>query len=306
MKASPWCRSSRGLLVFFKLTVLIGVAGVFSVLQAATSAPVLISTATSTRAVAFESVTMKPEPFAPTADISFGTDNRTRVAIFAMNMNLFPGETANGNASSFTADAEDIAGTHYPLFVEYANQVPGFPGIYMIVLRINEGLATYQGDVLVKLNLHTTSSNRVRIGIGVVGGGPADDSGAVPTPAPAVAPAPNPALTMAEYQALFNNPSLAAGPDGIRFLEQSTWGPTDADLTNLRSIGILAYLNAQFNTPPLFSSVQSNYPATPLYPQSYPGAPTPACDALPVAKAVHDERFNAAGSVETASGVCFA
>ena len=86
------------------------------------------------------------------------------------------------------------------------------------------------------------------------------------------------ALIVAEYQALFNNPALAAGPDGIRFLEQATWGPTDADLTHVRSIGMLPYLNEQFNTPPLFPAVQSNYPATPLYPQFYPAAPAPPCD----------------------------
>jgi hypothetical protein len=85
---------------------------------------------------------------------------------------------------------------------------------------------------------------------------------------------------MAAYQALYSNPALAAGPDGIRFLEQATWGPTDADLTHLRSVGMLPYLNEQFSTPPIFPAVQSNYPATPLYPQFYPGAPTPACDAI--------------------------
>jgi hypothetical protein len=85
---------------------------------------------------------------------------------------------------------------------------------------------------------------------------------------------------MAEYQALYNSPALAAGPDALRFLEQSTWGPTDTDLTHLRSVGMMAYLNEQFSMPPLFPAVQSNYPATPLYPQFYPGAPTPACDAI--------------------------
>jgi uncharacterized protein (DUF1800 family) len=127
----------------------------------------------------------------------------------------------------------------------------------------------------VSLSLHTVSSNRVRVAIGVAGGGPADDTGAVPTPAPAIPPTPNPPLTMSEYQALFNNPTLAAGPDGIRFLEQTTWGPTDTDLAHLRSIGMLPYLNEQFNTPPVFPSVQSDYPATPLYPINQPSP----CDA---------------------------
>jgi uncharacterized protein (DUF1800 family) len=145
----------------------------------------------------------------------------------------------------------------------------------MIILRLNDNMTSNLGDVLVSLSLHTVSSNRVRVAIGVAGGGPADDPGAVPTPAPAIPPTPNPPVTMSEYQALFNNPSLAAGPDGIRFLEQTTWGPTDTDLAHLRSIGMLPYLNEQFNTPPLFPSVQSDYPSTPLYPINQPSP----CDA---------------------------
>ncbi|MGH9933167.1 MAG: DUF1800 domain-containing protein, partial [Pyrinomonadaceae bacterium] len=234
----------------------------------------------STRAIAVESVTLKGEPFALTSTVKFSNDTRTRIAIFAMNMNLLPGETANGNPTSFTAEAQDAAGIRYPLNVEYVNAVPGFAGIYMIILRLNDNMAGNLGDVLVSLSLHTVTSNRVRVAIGVAGGGPPDDQGAAPTPAPAVPPAPNAPVTMAEYQALFNNPALAAGPDGIRFLEQSTWGPTDADLARVRSIGILPYLTEQFNTPPQFvdapSNLFSNYPATPLYPINQPSP----CDAI--------------------------
>jgi uncharacterized protein (DUF1800 family) len=227
-------------------------------------------------------VTLKEGPFALTSTVKFSNDNRTRIAIFAMNLNLLAGETANGNPTSFTADAEDAAHNHYPLNVEYVDQVPGFGGIYMIVLRLNDNMTSSLGDVLVSLSLHTVASNRVRVAIGVAGGGPADDPGAGPTPAPATPPAPNAPVTLAEYQALFNAPSLAAGPDGIRFLEQTTWGPTDGDLAHLRSVGMQAYLNEQFSTPPVFTGVQSDYPATPLYPQFYPAtSPTvPACDAI--------------------------
>ena len=44
------------------------------------------------------------------------------------------------------------------------------------------------GDVLIRLNLHGMSSNRVRIGIGHIGGGPPDDNPGVGTPAPPVIP----------------------------------------------------------------------------------------------------------------------
>jgi len=268
-------RSLEELLRLISFALLTAVCGAVGTTQAATNAPVLISDSASTRAIALESATLKGEPFAITSSVKFSNDNRTRVAIFAMNLNLLAGKTANGNPTSFTADAEDAAHNHYPLNVEYVDQVPGFAGIYMIILRLNDNMTSNLGDVLVSLSLHTVSSNRVRVAIGVAGGGPADDSGAVPTPAPAIPPTPNPPVTMSEYQALFNNPALAAGADGIRFLEQTTWGSTDADLAHLRSIGMLPYLNEQFNTPPVFPSVQSDYPSTPLYPINQPSP----CDA---------------------------
>jgi uncharacterized protein (DUF1800 family) len=212
---------------------------------------VLISDSISTRAIALESATMKGEPFPLTASVPYSTDMRTRVELFVMNLNMLAGE----GASALSADAEDAAHNHYPLAVEYVGQVPDFEGIYMIVVRLNDNLGD-TGDVLVRLNLHGVSSNRVRVGIGHIGGGPADDTGSVPTPAPATPPAPKPAATPNPY----TDPALAAGGDGVRFLEQATFGTNSADLLHLRSIGIRAYLDEQFNTP------ASGYPAMTLFP----------------------------------------
>src|ERR1041384_4176613 len=70
---------------------------------------------------------------------------------------------------------------------------------------------------------------------------------------------------------------MASGPDAIRFLEQSSWGPSDSDVAHLRQSGIQAYLNEQFNTPPMFSDVQSNYPRKTLYPINAPTGMCPDC-----------------------------
>lgn len=217
----------------------------------AADSPVLLSESTSTRAIALESVTMKSEPFPLNASVAYAADQRTRIELFVMNLNLLVGEGAN----ALTADAEDRDHKHYPLAVEYVGQVPDFEGIYMVVLRLNDSMGEV-GDVLVRLNLHGVASNRVRIGIGHVGGGPADDTGALPTPAPETPPAPKPAATPNPY----TDPALAAGGDGVRFLEQATFGPTQSDLAHLRSVGFRAYLDEQFNTP------ASGYPTLTLYP----------------------------------------
>src|SRR6266436_6712082 len=103
MKSSTSCRSAKGLIGLIELVVLVSVGGLVSAARAATNPPVLISTSASTRAVAFESGTMKPEPFVLTPTVDFGTDNRTRVVIFAMNLDLLAGEPV----SALTSDAED-------------------------------------------------------------------------------------------------------------------------------------------------------------------------------------------------------
>jgi uncharacterized protein GlcG (DUF336 family) len=50
------------------------------------------------------------------------------------------------------------------------------------------------GDVLIGINYHGSQSNRVRVGIGHIGGGPPDDAGAIPTPG-TITPPPQPATT---------------------------------------------------------------------------------------------------------------
>ncbi|MGA9997021.1 MAG: DUF1800 domain-containing protein, partial [Pyrinomonadaceae bacterium] len=56
----------------------------------------------------------------------------------------------------------------------------------------------------------------------------------------------------------YSDPALAAGSDGVRFLEQATFGPNSTDLAHVRAVGFRAYLNEQFNTP------SSSYPNLPL------------------------------------------
>lgn len=138
---------------------------------------VIISEATSTRAIAFETVTFRKEPFLRSTP--FASDGRTRIMIFALNLALAPNE----DASAITADAETASHTHYSLRVEYAAPLSSLPWLSSIILRLSDDLVD-TGDVLIGLTLHGVKSNRVRIGIGGLGGGPPDDDGAGPTLAP--------------------------------------------------------------------------------------------------------------------------
>ena len=138
------------------------------------TSPVLISHPDSTRAIAFDTVTHRREPFTTTALIKFGSDSSTRIMLFALNV---PTQTA----ADLTADAEDSAHTLYQLPVEYVGAVPDNPWASSVIIRVPQNLPAV-GDVLVRIKYRGIASNRVRVGIGEIGGGPPDDANAIPTP----------------------------------------------------------------------------------------------------------------------------
>src|SRR5689334_924372 len=238
------CCAARTFNLFFVLLIFSGLV------QAATNKkPVLLSQAASTRAIALEAVTFRAEPFQPTASPAFSSDTRTRICIFAMDLELLPGEGAN----AFTSDVQDASGKLYPLRVEFIGQVPGFPGITMMVVRLADDLGD-AGDVLLRVNLHGMSSNRVRVAIGHSGGGPADDAGAVATPAPDTPPPADAPLVPDPYT------GPASDADTVRFLEQASWGPTPAEIARVKAMGFKAYLDEQFGLAPTNVAKGSNYP----------------------------------------------
>ncbi|HEY0407383.1 MAG TPA: DUF1800 domain-containing protein [Pyrinomonadaceae bacterium] len=233
-------------------------SGAFTPAGAATGGMTLLTEPTSTRAIALESTTLLGEPFRLTTPVPFSADNRTRLIFFAMNLDLLAGESAK----ALTADAEDASKNSYVLAVEDVRPVPGFEWMSAITVRLADNLVD-PGDVLVRINLHGVASNRVRVAIGHKGGGPADDPGSVPTPAPTVAPAPTPTPTPNPFN------GAATTPDTVRFLEQSSFGPTAAEVTRVQGMGFRAYLNEQF------SAAASSYPTLTLMPtDNSQGCPT--------------------------------
>jgi uncharacterized protein GlcG (DUF336 family) len=173
--------------------LLVAALGLFSfallwnedVSKAQATRPVLISEANSTRAVALESVTRLHEPFKLDAPHSFSADRRTRIQLFVLNLER------GATVSDLTVDAEDGAHRVYPLTLENVAVVPNQEWMHSLTVRLNDEMGDV-GDVLVRVRYKNVASNRVRLGIGHVGGGLADDPGAVPTAAPpATAPTPN-------------------------------------------------------------------------------------------------------------------
>ena len=215
---------------------------------AAAAAPVIITEHNSTRAVAVDALTRLRDPFPVTSPGFVGSDQRTRVLFFVMNLELLAGEGAN----ALTADAQDGAGKVYELTVEDVRPVPGFGGLQQVTVLLRDDMANV-GDVLVRISLHGVASNRARVSIGQATATPADDPGAVPAPAPSIPPAPTPTPTPKTF-----GPGTFGAADATRFLEQATWGPTSAEVARVQSVGIRAYLNEQLG------AAASGYPVYPM------------------------------------------
>jgi hypothetical protein len=130
--------------------------------QAQGEAPLLIALEGTDSAVAIEPVTRARDPFPVTQALPFSADSRTRVMLFARNVELLPGE----NASALTAAAEDAAHNVYPLTVERVDRVPGFDWMSSVVVRLSDQMTNSTGEVLVGVTLRGLASNRVRFRIG--------------------------------------------------------------------------------------------------------------------------------------------
>jgi len=126
---------------------------------APTQNPTLLTEENSERAIALQSVTFARDPFSLTQNPVFGSDPRTRISVFAMNIDLQPGETF----AAVTASSEDSQHTIRPLTVEFVGKVPNFGWLTQVNLVLPGQLA--EGDVLISLTYHGVESNKAVIKI---------------------------------------------------------------------------------------------------------------------------------------------
>jgi hypothetical protein len=132
----------------------------FTITPNSTAAPTLLTEANTNRAVALDSVTFMRDPFPLTTVDNFSLDQRTRVTLFALGLELLPGE----DISVVTAQVEDAGHKTYPLKVEYVGKVPGFDWLTQVVIRLPDDFLN-AGDFLVSVNLRGAVSNKAVIGI---------------------------------------------------------------------------------------------------------------------------------------------
>jgi uncharacterized protein (TIGR03437 family) len=105
----------------------------------------------SQRAIAVDSVTFFRDPFGVVNTLNFSSDRRTRIVLFAVDLNLVAGEV-------ITVQAEDAQHVIHQLPVEFVGAVPDFGGLSQVVVKLPDDLAP--GDFMVSFTLRGVSSNK--------------------------------------------------------------------------------------------------------------------------------------------------
>ena len=121
-----------------------------------TPGPTLLTDENSSRAAAFDSVTLVRDPLPVVTRSNLGFDWRTRVSLFATNLDLLPGE----DASAVTASARDSRSKIRSLEVEFVGKIPTLSEVTQVIVRLPDELAQV-GDVWISVSLRGKTSNEV-------------------------------------------------------------------------------------------------------------------------------------------------
>jgi len=201
----------------------------------------------------------------------------SRVTLFATNLDFAEGEGVN----ALRVAVQDAQGRLFRFPVVNLQLFRGTGGptaIYALTIEVSDSFhfwdfGSVEGDTLVGLTWRGLLSNRTRLGINHTGGGIKDDEGAVPTPMENV--------VKIRTQKASNR---AAKQDAVgykwagdrrRFLEQATFGPTQALDDRIRRVGLKTWLAEQLDPTLPYPSTNNPYPNDPLKPDA--GRDT-ACD----------------------------
>jgi hypothetical protein len=121
--------------------------------------PQLFASEQDNRGAVLDSVKVR-DPFPFTSNTNFSSDQRTRIILFASNIDLQPGE----DAASVTVRMENSQHAIFSVPAEYLGKIPNFSYLTQINVRLPDELAN-GGDVSMSLVYHGLESNKVSITI---------------------------------------------------------------------------------------------------------------------------------------------
>ena len=119
--------------------------------------PTLLTDGDQDRALALDTVTLQKEPFSLFTDYNFSADRRTRISLFATNIN-------SGTDSEISVRGEDAQRRTYSLPIENVREVSRFPWITQIVVSLPDALS-HAGQVQVSVTSRGVESNRASLEI---------------------------------------------------------------------------------------------------------------------------------------------
>lgn len=122
--------------------------------------PVLLVVPNTNRAVALHSVRFNREPFTVRTPVNLSSDQRTRIILFALNLELQPGETQ----SAITVRATDARAQTYDLPVEQVVKFTNLGWLWSLTVRLPDD-STINGDLTITVSLRGVPSNNGLVAI---------------------------------------------------------------------------------------------------------------------------------------------
>ena len=122
--------------------------------------PVLLTVPNTSRAVSIHSVRFNREPFTVRTPVNLSSDHRTRIMLFAINVELLSGETP----SAITVRAIDARGQSYDLPVEQLVKFPNLSWLSSLIVRLPDD-TSINGDLTINVTLHGATSNSALVAI---------------------------------------------------------------------------------------------------------------------------------------------
>lgn len=219
--------------------------------------PILISQPDSTRALAKSADTFGKRNFLKAPTDAFQLDQK--IILYVTNIDLMKGEGEN----AFRVYVRDSKNRLYRFPVLDLQPVKGQEWIYELKIHLKDDIGFWDrmkadGDVSVYVTWRGLASNETKLGLGKTGGDLKFYKNAEPTPLKMFAQKPKVDENTSEYV------GYRFSADRKRFLEQATFGPTDAEDFRLRRIGLRTWLAEQFQLP--YPTPTNPYPDLELKP----------------------------------------
>lgn len=212
--------------------------------------PVLLTESGTTRALA--QTRGSARKVAPTKIVARAFNLNQKVVLYVSDIQLMKDEGAN----AFRIYAQDNRGYSYRFPVLDIQPVADAKNMYAVTTLLTDEVGYFDppsadGDVYVYLTWRGLASNKVKLGLGRMGGELKDSEMSKTSPPAPLAPAAIGGSRSADRQ---------------RFLEQATFGPTRAMDSLPTQMPLSRWINQQFNLPyPTFA-----YPAQVLKPSTPP------------------------------------